>query len=282
MANPFCKYAQKGTGNMKKQIILKIGIGIGILTTVICIGITGYYIVTLSKSQDKYQQLQEQMQTVSGSEPIDAAEMPESEAKAVTEVQPAERSIDFDSLQEQENEDIYAWIEVEGTTIDYPILQHPTDDQYYLIHNLDHSYGYPGCIFTERVAKKDFSNPVTVVYGHRMKNGTMFAQLHEFENEDFFEEHGDITIYTAQENHYYQVIAAFVTNDRKLTYIYDFDKPEILQGYLEEVYAMQEGKGNHVKQEIPVTAENRFLILETCTAQSRDKRYVVMAIEVAE
>ena len=79
------------------------------------------------------------------------------------------------------NPDVYAWITVPGTEIDYPILQHPSDNSYYLMHNIDGSYGYPGCIYTENLNSKDFTDNNTVIYGHNMKNGSMFAQLHKFE-----------------------------------------------------------------------------------------------------
>jgi hypothetical protein len=84
--------------------------------------------------------------------------------------------IDFASLQEL-NEDVYAWITVEGTVIDYPILQHPTDNSRYLDYNIDGSYGYPGCIYTENMNSKDFRDRNTVIYGHNLKNGAMLPNL---------------------------------------------------------------------------------------------------------
>lgn len=270
---------------MREKRFLKVVISVATLVVVISIGIVGYYIYSLAKSQEMYEKMKqetEEQETVLTEQNMQDIPKLEENALEAPGDEKQEREIDFHKLQTRENEDIYAWIEVEGTLIDYPILQHPTDDQYYLIHNVDNSYGYPGCIFTERVAAKDFTDPVTVVYGHRMKNGTMFAGLHDFEDEDFFEKNGRITIYTPEGNHYYEVIAAFVTNNQKITYWYDFTRPEVLQNYLDAVYQMEEEKGNHVKEEIQVTTEDRFLILETCTKQSKDKRYVVMAVEMDE
>ena len=68
--------------------------------------------------------------------------------------------IDWEALRE-ENEDIYAWIYIPNTNIDYPILQHPTDDMYYLEHNLDGSSGLPGCIYTEKINAKNFTDQNT-------------------------------------------------------------------------------------------------------------------------
>ena len=93
--------------------------------------------------------------------------------------------IDFDALWET-NKDVYAWITIPGTVIDYPILQHETDDSYYLNYTIDGVEGYPGCIYTERVNSKEFTDNNTVIYGHNMRNGTMFTDLHKFRDADFF------------------------------------------------------------------------------------------------
>ena len=104
--------------------------------------------------------------------------------------------VDFAGMWEV-NKDVYAWITVPGTVIDYPILQHATDNTYYLNYNIDGSYGYPGCIYTENMNSKDFTDNNTVIYGHNMKNGTMFAGLHKFEDRSFFEENTKVYIYAA-------------------------------------------------------------------------------------
>lgn len=92
--------------------------------------------------------------------------------------------VDFNSLKKYNN-DIYAWIQIPKLGISYPVLQHKRINNYYLTHNLDKSFGYPGCIFSETGSKKDFSDALTVLYGHNMKNGSMFGMLHRFDNTDF-------------------------------------------------------------------------------------------------
>lgn len=95
------------------------------------------------------------------------------------------RKIDFAAAQAT-NPDVYAWIWIPGTNIDYPILQSETeDDAYYLNHTIEKKEGLPGTIYTEKYNGKEFSSPVTVVYGHNMKNGSMFADLHKFEDRAF-------------------------------------------------------------------------------------------------
>lgn len=84
------------------------------------------------------------------------------ENNALDGIEIPEKNLDWDSLHE-ENQDIYAWIYVPNTTVDYPILQHPTDNSYYLNYNIDGTKGYPGCIYTEDYNSKDFSDINTVI-----------------------------------------------------------------------------------------------------------------------
>ena len=101
--------------------------------------------------------------------------------------------VDWEGLWEI-NPDVYAWISIPGTSIDYPILQHASDNTYYLNYNIDGSYGYPGCIYTENLNSKDFTDSNTVIYGHNMKNGSMFAGLHQFEDSNFFAQNNKVYI----------------------------------------------------------------------------------------
>lgn len=193
-----------------------------------------------------------------------------------------EGAIDFDYLKTL-NEDIYAWITVPGTIIDYPILQHPTDDSYYLHHNLDGSYGYPGCIYTESLNTKDFTDPNTVIYGHNMKAGTMFAELHKFEDRDFFDANDEVVIYLPGETLHYQIFAAYVYDDRHLLYSFDFSDKEVYASYLKSVYDIRDMSAN-INKEISVTDENKIVTLVTCMPgnANAEKRLLVQAVLLEE
>ncbi len=119
------------------------------------------------------------------------------QAESEPETEGAVRNVsgyDFEKLRET-NGDIYAWITVPGTQIDYPVLQSDTDN-YYLEKNLDHTKGYPGCIYSNSCNSREFTDLLTVLYGHNMKNGSMFGSLHDYEQEEFFRENREIIIYT--------------------------------------------------------------------------------------
>lgn len=184
--------------------------------------------------------------------------------------------VDFAALWEV-NPDVYAWITIPGTVIDYPVLQHPTDNSYYLNYNIDGSYGRPGCIYTENLNTKDFTDNNTVMYGHNMRNGTMFADLHKYEDETFFEEHPLIRIETPEEVLEYTVFAAYTYDDRHLMYSFDFADPEVYASYLEEV-RNRRFLDTLIREDTEVTAEDRILTLSTCVSGREDKRFLVQAV----
>lgn len=150
-----------------------------------------------------------------------------------------DKTIDFTDLQENTSADIYAWIYIPDTKIDYPVLQHPTDNSYYLNYNLDGSKGYPGCIYTEDYNAKDFSDVNTVIYGHNMKNGTMFAGLHQYGDSEFFAEHPYIYIYTPEKLFAYEVFASYEAGNEHILLSYAFDNKTIFQNYLDDIFNMR-------------------------------------------
>ncbi len=184
--------------------------------------------------------------------------------------------VDFAGMWEV-NEDVYAWITVPGTVIDYPILQHATDNTYYLNYNIDGSYGYPGCIYTENMNSKDFTDNNTVIYGHNMKNGTMFAGLHKFEDASFFEKNNTILIYTPEKQLTYTIFAAYVYDDRHLLYSFNFADEAVYANYLNEILNMRSMNAN-IRGDVGVTAEDKIITLVTCMGNQPDKRLLVQAV----
>ena len=184
--------------------------------------------------------------------------------------------IDWEGMWEI-NEDVYAWITIPGTVIDYPILQHATDNTYYLNYNIDGSYGYPGCIYTENMNAKDFTDNNTVIYGHNMKNGSMFAGLHQYEEKGFFEEHPQVLIYTPEKEYEYTVFAAYIYDDRHLLYSFDFANEEGYASYLDTVLNMRDLSAN-IRDDIIVTKDDNIITLVTCMSKQPDKRLLVQAV----
>ena len=184
--------------------------------------------------------------------------------------------VKFEELQAV-NPDVYAWITVPGTEIDYPILQHASDNSYYLMHNIDGSYGYPGCIYTENLNSKDFTDNNTVIYGHNMKNGSMFAQLHKFEDPDFFHENREVLIYLPDEILHYTIFAAHIYDDRHLLYSFDFSDPDVYEKYLQSVFDTRDMSAN-IDKEMTVTKDDKIITLVTCIGSQPNNRLLVQAV----
>lgn len=189
----------------------------------------------------------------------------------------AEIPIDFVSLKEI-NEDIYAWIDIPDTNIHYPIVQSSTDDNYYLNHTIEGKEGYPGSIYTQSRNKKDFTDFNTVIYGHNMKNGSMFQNLHKFTESDFFEEHDSFTIYTETEVKEYTIFAAVVYDDRHLLYFYDMEDPEDRLEFIDSIYDSKNMK-NQIREGVTADADSKLVTLSTCIGGQDEKRLLVIGVE---
>ena len=192
-----------------------------------------------------------------------------------------EKDIDWDALHE-ENPDIYAWIVVSDTLVDYPVLQHPTDDYYYLNHNIDGSKGYPGCIYTEGTYNsKDFEDTNTVLYGHNMKDKTIFGTLHSFDDPDFAMSDKYIFIYTEDRTLVYKVFGAYEYSSKHILWSYDFSNEYVFDEYLKEIFSLRKlpGRVLNIRSDVEVTNKDKIITLSTCTTDSSDDfRYLVQGV----
>lgn len=184
---------------------------------------------------------------------------------------------DFELLKNQ-NEDIYAWIIIPGTNIDYPIVKKmvsndPYDD-YYLNHTIDHTAGFPGAIYSHPYSDLYFTDTVTILYGHNLKDGSMFTALHDFEDKIFFYENDQIVIYTPKECLYYEIYAAVEFPDIFIPYEYDFLNVSDLERYLNDI---KNCRGNF-RESLNVTSDDRLLILSTCYTGRDDVRLLVVGV----
>jgi len=187
-----------------------------------------------------------------------------------------EKSIDWDELHSQ-NPDIYAWIYIPGTNIDYPILQHPEEKSYYLNHNIDGSEGYPGCIYTQNVNSTDWTDPNTVIYGHNMNNGSMFHDLHRFEDAVFFDETQYLFIYTPERNLVYEIFAAYPFSNIDLVMCFDYSTPEALLVYFDGIWTNR-SMTSHFRDSIVLYGDSRIITMSTCIGGQPDMRYLVQAV----
>ena len=159
-----------------------------------------------------------QEQTAAADEPTQApVERKPVEAWGYKTAEPEELNVSFDELMEI-NPDIYAWIYIPNTNVDYPVARSTSDgdDSFYLEHNVYRQYQFSGTIYSEIKNQPDFHDRVTVLYGHNMLNGSMFATLHNFADPDFFEQNNTIFIQTKDKELTYLVYSAYTYDDRHI------------------------------------------------------------------
>lgn len=186
-------------------------------------------------------------------------------------------SINFELLRET-SPDVYAWIEIPGTEIAYPIVCHPTDNDYYLRRAINGSYDVTGCIYTQNYNSLDFSDPNTVIYGHYMSDGTKFGSLLKYSDKEYFDKYRRIVIYTESAMLEYEIFAAVPFNTKHIltNYNYTSDKRS---AFLDEVFEVSDSRANFAlsgADEVITSGGDRIITLSTCL-KSSSKRFLVLA-----
>lgn len=182
-----------------------------------------------------------------------------------------------------QNEDMAFWLVVEGTAIDYPAMQTPEDENYYLERDFHGNEDKAGCLILDTDSQVDGESPTTnlIIHGHNMKAGTMFGGLMQYENEEYGKEHAHMEIYTKTEKRQYEVIAVF--------YSQVYYPADLVFKYYNFFQAEDELEFNYFYDNIKemslydtgVTARlgDHFLTLSTCAYHVEDGRFVVIAKE---
>lgn len=192
-------------------------------------------------------------------------------AKENVKISKNERKIDFKKLKSQ-NQDIAGWIYIRGTTIDYPIVQ-GKDNEEYLHQDFNKKKSSSGTIFLDNNCKKDFTSDNNIIYGHHMKNGTMFAQLLKFREKSFLKKHNEIMIFTPDRTIHLKVISAYAQKaQNKIPVTFANDKQKKV--YIKKIESMSE-------QTIKTSRINdsHIYTFVTCSYEGEDNRTYVHAAE---
>jgi sortase B len=259
---------------------------------VICVLIGGLLWYKTRSGSDVYAEIQKSTieETAEPAESPASAESPVEKAAEVVTAVTAEAAqtsatsapqeeipIDFATLWET-CPDAYAWIRIPNTQVDYPVCQMVEGDQsFYLNHRADKVAEFAGSIYSENYNKRDFTDPVTVLYGHDMSNGSMFQNLHLYEDRAFFEKNKDVIVYLPDRVLHYKIFAAYNYDDRHLLLANDnFTDPFVLDKFQQEILAQQSMTG-FVDQNTVLNKDSHILTLSTCNAYD-DQRYLVQCL----
>ena len=204
-------------------------------------------------------------------EPVEQIPEPSAPTEETEVTEPAIQYplVDFEALK-QVNSAVLGWIYIEGTAINYPIVQ-GTDNDYYLTRLVDGTTNSSGSIFMDYRNAPDFSDYHTIIYGHNMKNGTMFADVTEYKKASFYEAHFVGMIMTPQENFQVEVIGGYVADLWDPAWNLHFETEKERQDWLRDAMARSDVGGDYV-----VEGGERIITLSTCSYEFDDARFVLI------
>ena len=213
--------------------------------------------------------------------------LPTTEAPVTTTEAPLpDNPVDFDALWE-ENPDLYAWLYVplgpECKDVDLPIAQSRTqdDDNFYLHRDIHRKYLFSGTIYTQKANAKDFSDRVTVIYGHNMLNGSMFAPLANLRDQQVFENHEFFYIYTPGHILTYRIAAAIGFDTRHILNCFDFSDDQVYEDWLQNYVREPKAMIRSVREGIEVTTDDKLVILSTCLEHGAS-RYIIQGVLISD
>ncbi len=167
------------------------------------------------------------------------------------------------------NPDLLGWIYLEDTQIDYPVVQGETNEEY-LHKGFDGTYSFPGSIFVDADCRTPFEGFNTIVYGHHMSSGAMFAGLEKYKDREFFDAHPDIT-FIREDGHYRIRVAAFL-NEREDSEIYSHaNSTEDRKKFLSLVESRSINRSD-----VDLKDSDTLVTLSTCAYEFKNARYIVV------
>ncbi len=254
---------------MKKDKRIKLIALLIILILLIILGILGYFLYTVyidNIAENNYKNLSSSV--VSTTETKEKNKVPKN-------------PIDFKALNKI-NSEIFAWINIPGTNVDYPILQSQKSDDFYLHRDIYGEYKYSGALYIEYCNSSELTDRVTVVYGHNMQNGSMFANLHKFEDLSFFKKHRYFYVYTPNRKMTYEVVSAHNYDNKHIMNSYNFAEDKVFKNYLNFIQNPRSTVKNvRKKLNHKLTVNDRILTLSTCL-NIGDGRYLLQGVLVKD
>ena len=213
------------------------------------------------KGDVSYEKLQEYVQ-----EP-EEEESPQSE-KEKEEPKNRYLEIDFAGLKAV-NPDVIAWIQIPALDISYPVVQ-GKDNAYYLHHLFSGESNINGSIFVDCHNQPDFTDQNTIVYGHNMKNGSMFGTLDKYQDKELFEQHPEFYLYLPDKILKYRIFSCYAGRTGSEGYRYHFPEAEDFQTFLDTVSSYRDYDTG-----TELSATDRIVTLSTCVNSRRNYRYLV-------
>lgn len=245
--------------SIKRKIYLAL-IGIFAVVFVASVAMLGLTMVRYEEADAVYDDLRDRF--VSAANP---ATPPVAEETAPAEPVIPPIQIDFDLLC-RENADVVGWLYCEGTVINYPVVQRPGDNTYYLHRGLNGRYLVSGTIFVDGRCGGIAAGWNHIIYGHNMDNGTIFGSLVKYKDQSYYEEHPVLWYLTPEGNWRIDLFAGLVTDVKSDVYT-----PAVSSDSLTKFR-----ESSTFVSPVPVSASDAVITLSTCSYEFNNARYVVM------
>ena len=189
-------------------------------------------------------------------------------ATAVLETPPI--TVDFDALLAI-NPEIVGWLYCADTQINYPVA-HTDNNTYYLNHLVNGKANHSGTLFVDCRCSPNFSDLNTVIYGHHMKSGAMFASLVEYGKQDYYEAHPVMYLLTPEHNFRLDVFSGYITESGSQRFFTVTGDETEFDAYLDEIIAL-----SNFNADASASEQKRIVTLSTCTYEFDEARYVLHA-----
>lgn len=196
---------------------------------------------------------------------------PDSSESEETEVPSDVPEIDFDALLSI-NSDCVGWIYIPDTEISYPIVQ-GSDNSYYLKHLFDGKWNSSGCIFLDYRVDVSLSDRHSIIYGHHMKNGTMFSGLTKYKEQNYYENHLVGYLITPEQTYKIEFFAGYVANVTDSAWEIDFESDEDFETWIKDAK-----KRSWIESDLSPAVTDRVLTLSTCTYEFDNARFVLLGV----
>ena len=213
-----------------------------------------------SESEETYKDIVANVVTIKDADDINEQEGEKLEQAPIT--------VDFNALLSQ-NKDVVGWLYCENTPVNYPIVQ-SDDNDYYLRRMLNGKYNIAGSVFMDYRCRSDYSSLNTIIYGHNMKNDSMFGTFTDYKSQGYYDEHPVLWLLTPEVNYKIELMAGYVTPSDSDAYS-EFISHEELYEYI------QEAKNKSTfSSPLTCSSEDRIVTLSTCSYEYDTARYVLV------
>ncbi len=180
-------------------------------------------------------------------------------------------TVDFDQLR-KECPNIVGWIYCADTLINYPVVQ-GEDNSYYLKHAYDGTSSSNGAIFVNCYNSPGFTDTNTIIYGHNMKNNTMFAGLSEFADQAYYQAHPIIWLLTPEQDYKILLFSGYTTDNYSDAYTVFDEAGADYAAFLSSRVAQSDFKAS-----VTPASTQRIVTLSTCTYSFKNARYVIHGV----